>query len=225
MSAHLNVPVITIDGPTASGKGTVAVQVAEMLGFHYLDSGALYRLTALASLKVGIDENDVDTLVELAQDLHIVFREGCVRLDGTDVSDDIRAEHVGNRASAIAVHPGLRQALIARQRAFRVPPGLVADGRDMGTVIFPDATLKVFLTASVAARAERRYKQLIGKGFSAKIDDLSRDLQKRDERDSQRATAPLKPADDAMTLDTSGLNVGQTVETVVGWFRERVKHR
>ena len=221
MSAHLNVPVITIDGPTASGKGTVAVQVAEALSFHYLDSGALYRLTALASLKVGIDEDDVDTLVELAQDLHIVFREGCVRLDGQDVSNEIRAEHVGNRASAIAVHGALRVALIARQRAFRVPPGLVADGRDMGTVILPDATLKVFLTASVAARADRRYKQLIEKGFSAKLDDLSRDLQKRDERDSQRTAAPLKQAADAMTLDTSGLSVEQTVETVVGWFHER----
>lgn len=223
MSANLKVPIITIDGPTASGKGTVAQHVAEALGFHYLDSGALYRLTALASLKIGIDENDVDTLVELAQDLHIVFREGCVRLDGEDVSLDIRAEHVGNRASAIAVHGALRQALIARQRAFRVPPGLVADGRDMGTVIFPDATLKVFLTASVDARAERRYKQLIEKGFSAKLDDLSRDLQARDDRDSQRAAAPLKPADDALTLDTSGLDVEQTVQTVVGWFRERIK--
>jgi CMP/dCMP kinase len=224
MSANLRVPVITIDGPTASGKGTVAQQVAEALAFHYLDSGALYRLTALASLKVGIDEEDVDTLVELAGDLHIVFREGCVRLDGEDVSNEIRAEHVGNRASAIAVHGALRQALIARQRAFRVPPGLVADGRDMGTVIFPDATLKVFLTASVDARAQRRYKQLIEKGFSAKLDDLSRDLQARDARDSQRAAAPLKAAADAMTLDTSGLSVEQTVQTVVGWFRERMAH-
>ncbi|RKP59248.1 (d)CMP kinase [Pararobbsia silviterrae] len=225
MSANLKVPVITIDGPTASGKGTVAQQVADALGFHYLDSGALYRLTALASLKIGIDENDVDTLVELAQDIHIVFREGCVRLDGEDVSLDIRAESVGNRASAIAVHGALRQALIARQRAFRVPPGLVADGRDMGTVIFPDASLKVFLTASVEARADRRYKQLIEKGFSAKLDDLSRDLRARDDRDSQRAAAPLKPADDALTLDTSNLDVDQTVQTVVGWFRERMQNK
>ncbi len=158
-------PVITIDGPTASGKGTVAALVAATLGFHLLDSGALYRLTALASVRYNVEPDDGDALAKLVEQLHITFREGCAQLDGVDVSADIRAEEVGNRASAIAVHAQVRTALIARQRAFRKVPGLVADGRDMGTVIFPDATLKVFLTASVEARAARRHKQLIQKGF------------------------------------------------------------
>jgi cytidylate kinase len=213
-------PVITIDGPTASGKGTVAALVAATLGFHLLDSGALYRLTALASLRYKIDASDAEALAKLVDALHITFREGCAQLDGVDVSAEIRAEEVGNRASAIAVHPEVRRALIARQRAFRKLPGLVADGRDMGTVIFPDATLKVFLTASVEARAARRYKQLIQKGFSANMEDLLRDLRERDARDSNRATAPLKPAADAKTLDTSGLSIDQTVGEIIGWFSE-----
>ncbi|MDR5831847.1 (d)CMP kinase [Caballeronia sp. LP006] len=211
-------PVITIDGPTASGKGTVAALVAATLGFHLLDSGALYRLTALASLSYDIDTDDAAALAKLIGALHITFREGCAQLDGVDVSSEIRAEEVGNRASAIAVHPQVRQALVARQRAFRKRPGLVADGRDMGTVIFPDATLKVFLTASVEARAARRHKQLMQKGFSANMDDLLRDLRERDARDSNRATAPLKAAADAKTLDTSGLSVDQTVEQIIGWY-------
>ncbi|SAK94499.1 cytidylate kinase [Caballeronia arationis] len=213
-------PVITIDGPTASGKGTVAALVAATLGFHLLDSGALYRLTALASLRYQIGAEDAGALAKLVDALHITFREGCAQLDGVDVSAEIRAEEVGNRASAIAVHPEVRKALIARQRAFRKLPGLVADGRDMGTVIFPDATLKVFLTASVEARAARRYKQLIQKGFSANMEDLLRDLRERDARDSNRATAPLKPAADARTLDSSGLSVDQAVEQIIGWFSE-----
>ncbi|MDR5751256.1 MULTISPECIES: (d)CMP kinase [unclassified Caballeronia] len=213
-------PVITIDGPTASGKGTVAALVAATLGFHLLDSGALYRLTALASLRYRIDAGDADALAKLVDALHITFREGCAQLDGVDVSAEIRAEEVGNRASAIAVHPEVRRALIARQRAFRKLPGLVADGRDMGTVIFPDATLKVFLTASVEARAARRYKQLIQKGFSANMENLLRDLRERDARDSNRAAAPLKPAADAKTLDTSGLSIDQAVEQIIGWFSE-----
>lgn len=211
-------PVITIDGPTASGKGTVAAVVAATLGFHLLDSGALYRLTALASARYNIEPDDGDTLAELVADLHITFREGLAQLDGVDVSTEIRAEEIGNRASAIAVHAQVRTALIARQRAFRKPPGLVADGRDMGTVIFPDATLKVFLTASVEARAARRHKQLIQKGFSANMEDLLRDLRERDARDSNRVAAPLKPAADAKTLDTSGLSVDQAVDQIIGWF-------
>ncbi|MEA3117722.1 MAG: CMP/dCMP kinase [Paraburkholderia sp.] len=212
-------PVITIDGPTASGKGTVATLVAAQLGFHLLDSGALYRLAALASLRYNVQPDAADALAALVDDLHITFREGCAQLDGVDVSNEIRAEEVGNRASAIAVHQSVRAALVARQRAFRKEPGLVADGRDMGTVIFPDAALKVFLTASVEARAARRYKQLIQKGFSASMDDLLRDLRERDARDSNRAAAPLKPAAEAKLLDTSALSIDQAVDQVVEWYR------
>ncbi|AET89825.1 (d)CMP kinase [Caballeronia cordobensis] len=213
-------PVITIDGPTASGKGTVAAIVAASLGFHLLDSGALYRLAALASIRYDVANDDAAGLAKLIEALHITFREGCAQLDGVDVSGEIRQEQVGNRASAIAVHPAVRQALVARQRAFRKRPGLVADGRDMGTVIFPDATLKVFLTASVEARAARRYKQLMQKGFSANMDDLLRDLRARDDRDMNRSAAPLKPAADAKTLDTSGLSIDQAVEQIIGWYSE-----
>jgi cytidylate kinase len=212
-------PVITIDGPTASGKGTVAALVAATLGFHLLDSGALYRLTALASARYNVDPDDGAALADLVATLHITFREGCAQLDGVDVSAEIRAENIGNRASAIAVHAQVRTALIARQRAFRKLPGLVADGRDMGTVIFPDATLKVFLTASVEARAARRHKQLIQKGFSAKMEDLLHDLRERDLRDTNRIAAPLRPAADAKTLDTSGLSVDQAVEQIIGWYK------
>jgi cytidylate kinase len=212
-------PVITIDGPTASGKGTVAALVAANLGFHLLDSGALYRLAALASQRYNIAADDSDALAKLIDDLHITFREGLAQLDGVDVSSEIRAEEVGKRASAIAVHATVRAALVARQRAFRKEPGLVADGRDMGTVIFQDAALKVFLTASAEARAARRHKQLIQKGFSANIDDLLRDLRERDARDSQRVAAPLKPAADAKLLDTSTLSVDQAVDQVVQWYQ------
>ncbi|CAB3787099.1 Cytidylate kinase [Paraburkholderia caffeinitolerans] len=213
-------PLIAIDGPTASGKGTVATLVAAHMGFHLLDSGALYRLAALASMRYAIAADDADGLAKLIDDLHITFREGLAQLDGVDVSNEIRAEEVGNRASVIAAHPSVRTALVARQRAFRKLPGLVADGRDMGTVIFPDADLKVFLTASVEARAARRYKQLIQKGFSANMDDLLRDLRERDARDSNRAAAPLKPAADAKLLDTSALSIDQAVEQVVQWYQE-----
>jgi cytidylate kinase len=166
-----------------------------------------------------IAPDDEDGLAKLVDDLHITFREGLAQLDGVDVSGEIREEAIGNRASMIAAHPQVRAALVARQRAFRKLPGLVADGRDMGTVIFPDAVLKVFLTASVEARATRRYKQLIQKGFSANMDDLLRDLRERDARDSNRAAAPLKPAEDAMLLDTSALSIDQAVEQVVQWYR------
>lgn len=214
------VPLIAIDGPTASGKGTVAALVAAHLGFHLLDSGALYRLAALASLRYEVAADDEASLAALVESLHITFREGVAQLDGIDVSAEIRAEAVGNRASAIDVHASVRTALVARQRAFRKAPGLVADGRDMGTVIFPDAGLKVFLTASAEARAARRYKQLMQKGFSANMDDLLRDLRERDARDSSRAAAPLKPAADARMLDTSSLSIEQAVEQVLVWYRE-----
>jgi cytidylate kinase len=214
------VPVITIDGPTASGKGTVAQLVAAHLGFHLLDSGALYRLAALAAQRYGVGKDDVAALVALIDDLHITFREGCAQLDGVDVSTEIRQEAIGKLASAIAVHAPVRGALVARQRAFRKPPGLVADGRDMGTVIFTDAVLKVFLTASAEARAQRRYKQLIQKGFSANIDDLLRDLRERDARDANRASAPLKPAAHARLLDTSTLSIGEAVDRVVAWYQQ-----
>jgi cytidylate kinase len=186
-----NIPVITIDGPTASGKGTVAHKVADRLGFHLLDSGALYRLTALSAIRRGTDMNDEHALSKVAEHLQVRFSGGHIYLGTEDVANAIRAEEVGNTASKIAALPGVRQALFALQLGFRETPGLVADGRDMGTVIFPSAKLKVFLTASAEARAQRRYKQLIDKGFSANMDDLLEDLQSRDARDTQRAVAPL----------------------------------
>ena len=213
-----NVPVITIDGPTASGKGTVAHRVADHLGFHLLDSGALYRLTALSALRRGTPLNDEHALAKVAEHLTIRFNGGHVYLGTEEVSNAIRAEEVGNTASRIAALPAVRQALFALQLGFRETPGLVADGRDMGTVIFPGARLKVFLTASVEARAQRRYKQLIDKGFSANIDDLLEDLQSRDARDTQRAVAPLMPAEDAHLLDTSQMTADEAVEQVLAWY-------
>lgn len=212
------VHVITIDGPTASGKGTVAHKVADAVGYHLLDSGALYRLVALASDRSGVDIEDVDALAKTASRLDVKFGPDRVWLSGEEVSLAIRAEAIGNRASAIAVHQPVRDALTKLQRDFRKLPGLVADGRDMGTVIFPDAQLKVFLTASVEARARRRYKQLIDKGISANIEDLLRDLEARDARDRNRAAAPLRPAEDAQLLDTSDMTVDQAVAQVLEWF-------
>lgn len=212
------IPVITIDGPTASGKGTVASRVAERLGFHLLDSGALYRLTALSALRAGTDLADEKAVALVAEYLDTSFVGDAVYLGKEDVSQAIRAEQVGNAASKIAALPAVRQALFDLQLRFRTAPGLVADGRDMGTVIFPGAQLKVFLTASVAARAERRYKQLIGKGFSANMDDLLEDLQARDARDMNRAVAPLAPAEDAHILDTSNMTADEAVEQVLGWY-------
>jgi len=212
------IPVITIDGPTASGKGTVAHRVADTLGFHYLDSGALYRLTALSALRRGTDLADEHALAKLAEHLQCSFQGGDIILSQENVSDAIRAEEVGNTASKIATFPAVRHALVGLQLGFRKAPGLVADGRDMGSVIFPHAPLKVFLTASVQARAERRYKQLIGKGFSANMQDLLVDLQARDERDTNRAIAPLAPAEGALVLDTSEMNADQAVEQVLAWY-------
>ena len=204
-------PVVAIDGPSASGKGTIASRVAEVLGYHYLESGALYRLVALS----GGDP------VKAAKDLDVSFRSGIIYLKEQDVTDKLRSEAVGVRASEIAPDPAVRAALIERQRAFRQPPGLVADGRDMGTVVFPDAVLKVFLTAGVAVRAQRRYKQLIDKGNSANLAALSRDLEERDQRDAAREVAPLKPAADAASLDSSDLTVDQVVDRVLKMYRER----
>ena len=213
-------PVIAIDGPTASGKGTVAMQVANRLGFHYLDSGALYRLVALASQQKGISSSDSRALGELALTMQIEFKNGLIFLGNMDVTEAIRDESIGVRASQIAVYPEVRDALLALQRGFRRNPGLVADGRDMASRIFTDAVLKVFLTASVQARAERRYKQLIAKGISARIDILLQDLQERDARDIQRATAPLKQVEGAHLLDTSNLSIDQAVEQVLSWYQD-----
>jgi cytidylate kinase len=211
------VPVIAIDGPTASGKGTVAQRVAEALGWNYLDSGALYRLVALRALEAGVGADDENTLASLAAELQPCFDDGRITLDQRDVTDEIRREDVGATASRIAVHPELRRALLDLQKGFRRPPGLVADGRDMGTVVFPDAQLKVFLTASVEARAERRHKQLSDKGFSSNIHQLLRELQARDDRDRNRSAAPLVPAEDAYQLDSSGLTIDEVVGQIVHW--------
>ncbi|AQR68250.1 cytidylate kinase [Janthinobacterium sp. LM6] len=218
-----HIPVIAIDGPTASGKGTVAHRVADKLGFHYLDSGALYRLTALSALRRGTDLRDEHALAKLAEHLPCHFAGGEILLAHENVTEQIRAEEVGNTASKIAVLPTVRHALVGLQLGFRKTPGLVADGRDMGTVIFPHAPLKVFLTASVEARAQRRYKQLIDKGFSANMEDLLMDLQARDERDTHRAIAPLVPAEGAHVLDTSAMTADDAVETVLKWYAAAAK--
>ena len=211
-------PVITIDGPSASGKGTVAERVASLLGFHFLDSGALYRLTALSAMKNGVALDDEARVGELAVALPATFRDGAVWLADDNVSEAIRAETVGEGASKVAALPAVRAALIDRQRAYRQVPGLVADGRDMGTVIFPDAVAKVFLTASAEARAERRYKQLISKGNSASLAALVADMQARDARDTARSVAPLKPAPDALFLDTTEMDVESAVRAVLDHY-------
>ena len=220
MSVSSEAVVITIDGPTASGKGTVAARVAEALGFALLDSGALYRLTARAANQSGTSLTDEAALAALAVGLDVRFAGEQILLGGKDVTDLIRAEQIGVAASKIAALPAVRAALIERQHAFLKTPGLVADGRDMGTVIFPQARLKVFLTASVEARADRRYKQLIGKGFPANMLDLLQDLRERDARDTNRAVAPLKPAEGAHVLDTSSMTIETAVAQVLAWYRE-----
>ena len=211
--------MIAIDGPSASGKGTIASRVAKKLGFHYLESGVLYRLVALLSLREATMQEK--RLVELAEEMDVLFDDGDVVLDDEAVTEKVRSEPVGNRASEVAKVPALRQALLRRQRTFRRPPGLVADGRDMGTVVFPEAELKVFLTASPEIRAERRYKQLIEKGIDANLRALSRDLRDRDERDARRAIAPLVPAPDSQVLDSSALSIDEVVERIVRWWQER----
>ncbi len=219
--ARSSVAVIAIDGPSASGKGTVAQRVAEQLGFHFLDSGALYRLVALAAVKDGIAFDDEARLAGLAASLDVRFEGGNIYLKNENVTDLIRAEEIGNGASKVAALPQVRAALLERQRAFRQAPGLVADGRDMGSVVFPDASTKIFLTASAEVRADRRYKQLIEKGLSANIPTLLQDIQARDERDSNRSVAPLQQEADASMLDTSGLTIEQAVAAVLKQFHDQ----
>ncbi len=216
-------PVICIDGPTASGKGTVAAAVAQRLGYRFLDSGAMYRITALAALRAGlaIDADHEARIATMAQTLPVRFDSGKVWLGSDDVTEAIRTEEAGMNASRVSALPAVRTALVDLQHSFQRLPGLVADGRDMGTVIFPEAPLKVYLTASAACRAERRYKQLISKGFSANIEDLRADLEARDARDSSRSVAPLKPAQDALVLDNSDLTIDEAVEQVLAWWQER----
>ena len=210
------IPVIAIDGPTASGKGTIAAGVAKRLGFNYLDSGSLYRLVSLKARDAGADLADEAALAGIARSLKPSFQHGRILLDGQDVTDPIRQESVGAAASRLAVLGGVRSALVGLQRQFRVAPGLVADGRDMGTVIFPDAHLKIFLTADVHSRAERRHKQLIEKGFSSTITGLLQVLRERDERDANRAVSPLRAAEDAVVIDSTHLSIEQTIEQVLG---------
>ena len=214
-----DIPVIAIDGPSASGKGTIAKRVAAELGYHYLESGALYRLIALASIEKGILEEAA--LVNIASRMGVEFRDEKIWLEKQDVTDELRSEDCSNRASEVAKLPAVRNALLQRQRRFRQPPGLVADGRDMGTVVFPDATLKVFLTANPEVRAERRYKQLKEKGIDANLRALSRDLQERDARDANRAVAPLVPAADSQVLDSTALSIDAVAERILKLYRER----
>ena len=214
------IPIIAIDGPTASGKGTVAQLVAERLGFHYLDSGALYRLVGLASHQSGIDFSEPQRLQELCLAMAIEFRDGRIFLGQEDVTEAIRTEEMGKRASSAGAVPEVREALIQVQKSFLKPPGLVADGRDMGSVIFPQAQLKVFLTADAKIRAQRRYKQLIAKGISANIDILTKDLVERDLRDTQRSVAPLVQGEDAFLLDTSDKTIDEAVNQILDWYQK-----
>ena len=213
-------PVITVDGPTASGKGTVAQRVAEHLQFHYLDSGSLYRLTAVAVQRAGVDLADEEGVAGLAGTLVVRFGEHKVWLAGEEVTDEIRTEAASQNASRVAALPRVREALLQRQRDFRVPPGLVCDGRDMGSVVFPDATIKFYLTASVEARAERRTKQLKQKGMSAIICDVVKELRIRDERDMNRPVAPLKHFPDAYLIDTTDISANEAVEKILGLYRK-----
>jgi cytidylate kinase len=210
-----NIPVIAIDGPSASGKGTVAQLVAKELGFHYLDSGALYRIVALAGKQAKIPWQDEAALAALAATLEIRFEDGEILLNNELVSNAVRSEEMSRGASEVAVHPMVRRALFEVQRAFCKAPGLVADGRDMGSVVFPEAKTKVFLTASAQVRAERRYKQLISKGNHANLAQILTDIEARDARDMQRSAAPLRQCDDASLLDTSDLTIAQAVNTVL----------
>jgi len=225
VSNKLAVPVIAIDGPSGSGKGTIARRVAEALGFHLLDSGALYRLTAISARKTGVELGDAEAVAEVARKLNVRFDshdDGSERiwLDDEDVTREVRKESTGAGASTVAAIPAVRDALLERQRAFERPPGLVADGRDMGTHVFPSALLKVFLTASAEERAKRRYKQLKDKGMGVTLAALSRDIEDRDRRDSERSVAPLKPAKDARILDSSGKSIEAVTQTVLDWVAE-----
>ncbi|WP_027015897.1 bifunctional 3-phosphoshikimate 1-carboxyvinyltransferase/cytidylate kinase [Comamonas composti] len=222
-TARERIPVICIDGPTASGKGTIAAAVAQRLGYHLLDSGALYRITGLAASRAGLalDEAHAPAIAELARALPVRFASGRIWLGDEDISQAIRTEEAGMNASRVSALPAVRSALVDLQLSFQQLPGLVADGRDMGTVIFPQAALKVYLWASAACRAERRHKQLISQGISARIDALRADLEERDARDMNRSVAPLKAAEDSLQLDSSALSIDQVVERVLSWWQER----
>ncbi len=216
-------PVLAVDGPGGSGKGTICRQVAEAMGWHLLDSGALYRAVAVYAGQRGVPLDDAEGLAGLAAELPVDFEpaedDTRVILSGADVTRELRAETTGDRASRVAAIPAVREALVQRQRDFRQPPGLVADGRDMGTVIFPDAEAKVFLTASARERARRRYKQLVEKGIDANIDRLYDEIVERDRRDEQRAVAPLKPAPDARVIDTTTMSIDEVAQSVISFLR------
>lgn len=213
------IPVIAIDGPSASGKGSVAELVAERLGFHYLDSGAIYRIVAFAAYKRSIAWSDADLLGTMAGTLNIEFRHGDIFLAGDRITEAVRSEEIGRGASEVAVHPPVRSALLALQQSFRKSPGLVADGRDMGSVVFPDAALKIFLTATAETRAQRRYLQIINRGQEADYLKILSDLEQRDFRDSQRSAAPLKQMPDAILLDTSSMNIEQAVNFILDLYQ------
>lgn len=214
------VPVIAIDGPSASGKGSVAELVAEQLGFHYLDSGAIYRIVAYASQQNQIAWSDAEAIAKLAAQLHIEFSHGNILLNGNDITTEVRSEEMGRGASEVAVHPAVRHALLDLQKQFRQLPGLVGDGRDMASVVFPDAILKIFLTADVEIRAQRRYQQLCNRGLNANYETILQDLQARDLRDSQRSAAPLKQMPDALLLDTSNRTIQQAVDFVLNAYKK-----
>lgn len=218
---HAGVPVLAIDGPSGSGKGTIAALLAERLGWHLLDSGALYRLVALAALERGVALDAAADLAELPAVMRIAFRPGAggtaIELDGRDVTAELRSEATSRAASEVAAVPAVRQALLERQRGFAVAPGLVADGRDMGTVVFPEAPLKVFLTATPEERAQRRYKQLKEKGIDVSLRDLSRDIAERDRRDASRPVSPLRPAEDARVVDSTNLSAEVVVARIMAW--------
>lgn len=219
--ADLSAPVVTLDGPGGAGKGTISYMLAKKLGWHLLDSGAMYRVLALAAVNHGISLDDEKQLGELAEVLDVAFRPAddspvCeVILEGRNVSKDIRTESAGNNASLVAAFPAVRAGLLARQKAFQLPPGLIADGRDMGTVVFPDAKVKIFLTASAEERASRRYKQLKEKGFDVSLRDLCSEIKERDERDANRAVSPLRPAEDAVLLDSTDMSIDAVFEKVL----------
>ena len=215
-----NIPVIAIDGPSASGKGTVAQLVSENLGFQYLDSGSLYRLVALKAIRIGADLNDEKALENIAQNLDVTFAGRKIQLGAEEVADLIRQEMYGNGASKVAAYSRLREALLDRQRAFRKDPGLVADGRDMCSVVFPDATLKIFLTATAEVRAKRRYKQLMEKGEGVNINTILKDIEARDKRDSIRTVAPLKQSKDSSLIDTTLLNITEVVNEILKQYSE-----
>lgn len=227
MHKHEKIPVITIDGPGGTGKGTMSQRLANVLKWHFLDSGALYRVLALAAKQHAVDAENEVALEVLAEHLDVQFKSSVVEntriiLEGSDVTEAIRTEECGNHASRISVFSGVRHALLARQRAFREAPGLVTDGRDMGTVVFPDAILKIYLEADYEERAKRRYKQLKEKGVETNLDDIVRDILMRDKRDKERAVAPLFPADNAIIIDTTALTIEQVLTNVLELARVRV---